>query len=182
MLIERIPRPWRMALGTIAVMAITAANRVGSHHDWLLDAIAIAASGAVVFSTRRPVATLAFLTGVSFLLVLGGQPGLTAALVWGFWSVGARLPREEGLRVAGAALAVTAVGQAIEHPGGLSGSLALLVGLAAAWLAGDSVRTRRERTEEDRHRAVADERARIARELHDMVTHNVSVMVVQAAA
>jgi signal transduction histidine kinase len=182
MLIERIPRPWRIALGTIAVMAITAANRVGSHHDWLLDAIAIAASGAVAFSDRRPVATLAFLTGVSFFLVLAGQPALTPALLWGFWSVGSRLPRDEGLRVAGTALAVTAVGGAIHHRGGLGGSVALLVGLAAAWLVGDSVRTRREQTEEARRRAVADERAHIARELHDMVTHNVSVMVVQAAA
>jgi signal transduction histidine kinase len=181
MLLERIPRPWRIALGTVAVMAITAANRLGGQHDALLDAVAIVSSGAVALSARRPVATLAFLTGVSFFLVLAGQPALTAALVWAFWTIGSRLPRQEGLRVAGAALAVTAVGDAIHHHA-LNAVVAQLVGLAAAWLVGDSVRIRRERTEEDRRRAVADERARIARELHDMVTHNVSVMVVQAAA
>lgn len=45
----------------------------------------------------------------------------------------------------------------------------------------ENVRLAREREERARV-AVAEERARIARDLHDVVAHNVSVMVVQAAA
>jgi signal transduction histidine kinase len=70
----------------------------------------------------------------------------------------------------------------------------LLFGIA--WVVGDNLGTRRaythelelraERLEREQQaeaaRAVAEEQARIARELHDVIAHNVSVIVVHAAA
>ena len=74
-----------------------------------------------------------------------------------------------------------------------TGPYAILLPL---WLVGNAIRSRQLRADafEDRatrlereqeratQAAIAEERARIARELHDVVAHNVSVMIVQAGA
>ena len=57
--------------------------------------------------------------------------------------------------------------------------------LTLAWLAGFTLRRRLQLASEAElraERAVADERARIARELHDIVAHSISVMTVQSSA
>jgi signal transduction histidine kinase len=101
---------------------------------------------------------------------------------------------------AGAGLLVVLVGSAIVVyliPGHTTAELIFIpIEFAIAWLAGFAVRERAQQAEAaevraavaERERdaaarvAVAEERARIARELHDIVAHAVSVMVLQVGA
>jgi signal transduction histidine kinase len=84
------------------------------------------------------------------------------------------------------------------HPGrrGPSDVVYITVLLGGAWLLGRALRQRGQRADQLERRAarleaeqqaraqaaVAAERARIARELHDVIAHSVSVMVIQAGA
>ncbi len=101
-------------------------------------------------------------------------------------------------RAAYAALAVMVTGVltvTLLSPSQIAGDYIFPTSFAAiSWLAGRGVRTRTRLTEElheaavreqearalDAQRAAGDERRRIAREMHDVVAHSVSVMVVQA--
>ncbi len=51
-----------------------------------------------------------------------------------------------------------------------------------AWALGEAARSRRVAIDEEAQRAIGEEQARIARELHDVIAHSVSMIVVQAAA
>ncbi|MDQ3107088.1 MAG: histidine kinase [Actinomycetota bacterium] len=88
--------------------------------------------------------------------------------------------------MAGFIFTLTGIGFLLESLGAWSLDLVylwpvLLIGIGISFLLG---RARQQRIEEDRSAtlAVAEERVRIARELHDIVAHGVSLMTIQIAA
>jgi signal transduction histidine kinase len=173
--------------------------------DALAVLLTLAQTVPLVWRRRAPMAVLA-VTGLAALahLVIGYQPtwaefGVLIAL----YTVAAHCPRRQSLGAAalvaaGLAVYVTLVMVRFPSPAGedFQGWLVSYVQFAAAWFLGDVQKRRLAYTaklealniqlateQELRSRwAVAAERGRIARELHDVVAHSVSVMVVQAGA
>ena len=153
----------------------------------------------LVLRRTFPRTVFAFVALVSFVQCLLGifpVPGNIAVLM-GLYTVTAGY----SFRWGGAAALVAEVGAAMagwRYPSGAedrkSFFFVLTVVVAGVWVLGLHMRTRRAylrsveeraaRLERERDNevkmAMAEERARIARELHDVVAHNVSVIVVQA--
>lgn len=160
---------------------------------WCLLAIS---AGALYWRRRRPIVVLGTVVLVVVLWeILTYTASIDPAIVVAPYSVG-RYVRADPYRYTAASLTMavlvlggTLVGDAPD----------LALALSAGWLfwyVGRRVRMRgeylellqdrAEHLERERHaeaeRAIAEERANIARELHDVVAHRVSMMTVQAGA
>jgi signal transduction histidine kinase len=155
---------------------------------WALLLFAVA-SGALYWRRRAPVAVLAVVLAAWALLLgsdfsdVGGQ-----ALV-AVYALGRYGTAERWGHVGVDAALVVLVLDGITGDDPWSGVAFGVVVLFAVWHLGRRLRMRAERAvlreQEQREleqRIVADERARIARELHDVVAHRVSLMTVQAGA
>ena len=156
-------------------------------------ALVLAFAQVLPLAVRRrwPAACLAVVgTGFAVYQCLGypswfGSVGFIVAL----YASGAYQRRfRRGLAAIGtAAYVALAVVLAVEHsPERAVDYVTFYLVLACCWGAGAVIRARQlGEAEHGRHatgQAVASERARIARELHDVVTHHVTAMVVQADA
>ncbi|MFD7940857.1 sensor histidine kinase [Streptomyces sp. NPDC059755] len=144
---------------------------------------------------RWPGVCLALVAGASAVHELAGYPQTFASvgLYVALYSAGAYADRAGGLRLAVPAAVATGLFALFAialhgrgSPQRVSDFVLIHLVLVACWAVGRSVRSRRAGEEERRRigaeMATARERARIARELHDVVTHHVTAMVVQADA
>ena len=187
-----------VALACVVLVAAFQANRL----DFVSATLLTLQTLPIAWRRRNPMRIL-LITGLSITVFSSlGYPESSASLgvFAAFYTVAANEPRRRAVLAA----AITAAGIFISFLGYAAGkslpdavsalsSTYLFFGLA--WVIGDNIRVRRAYTKELEERAaqlehereekatqaVAQERARIARELHDVVAHHVSVMVVQAA-
>src|SRR6266511_1992830 len=188
-----------LGLGLLSVSSALGARGRGANVPTLGLVLLAALVPALFIRRRLPGTSLAAVAGLQIgVIALGIAPGANfAAELVAPYSValyGSRRVRLIAAACAGVALIVLAL--PVSSGWDRGNSLALLVAGAGAWLVGDVMRNRRagvadlaERTarlERERDleaaRAAAEERLRIARELHDVVAHNLSVVVVQAQA
>ena len=192
---RRLPAALADRLLAAGVVLVGTAELAFTDPAAIPTALAVAAS--LLWRRRAPVvaaaAVLAAIALQSALLDRGSFPlGDVLAMVVATYAIGAYAGRRDaiaGLVLIGAGATLHA---AVFYPDG--SAAALLGGVVLPWTVGRLVHGHRELTTAERRRnaeiersraadaraAVTRERVRVARELHDAVAHNISVIAIQA--
>jgi signal transduction histidine kinase len=156
--------------------------------DGLALLLALLTAAPVLWRRSAPLSALLVTMAAGVALTALGYPvhvhGGPAAVLY---TLGERADRRQARTVAPIALAgfatlavlgVADVGLSLE----LDDHLIEAILWGGAWLAGDRRRLALDRTVRERRVAVAEERERIARELHDSAGHAINAILLQAAA
>jgi len=206
--LRRIPDPWRrwdvtvrdlpFALLLALASMVPALQHNGTQlgdlparpSDTLTVVVVVLECLPLAVRRRWPVICLALVSlGFAIDQLRGYHTVAGTALPIALLSAAAHLERHRRITVVLASAAYVPLAVALDRHGsteGVAGFVTFYVALALAWGVGAWLRQSRA-AEAERRRHVADatrvaERTRIARELHDVVTHHVTAMVVQAEA
>jgi signal transduction histidine kinase len=186
-------------LTLVAGVAIQAWLTFGSHggtsiqpRDTLAITVAILLAASLAWRRRAPLLVLAMAIAAASVTVtepIDAPLAVVVALTIATYSVGANTTGRAAVLggIGVAVLVAIAVVKDLGADSEINDVAVPVLILGTPWLAGLSLRSRREREValeglrvEHANAAVADERARIARDLHDAVAHSMGVIILQA--
>jgi signal transduction histidine kinase len=186
-----------LAMTLFAVVTIPADIRLAlSSHQPLIWVLSTVVYATLVARRRNPIGTLVIAVIGSAVLMADGMayPLTLPAVFYMLYSIAVAADPGRTLAVGVTVKAVLVTTSLVTHPG-ITGfvvllwaALAVTTGIATrsyhAHVAGVEERARRaeQAREDEANRRVAEERLRIARELHDAIGHHVALINVQAGA
>ncbi|MFB8274094.1 sensor histidine kinase [Nocardia colli] len=188
--VERFPPGTVDVVLTVVVTLVTVGPAVFADQPWWVIALSAVASVPVLWRRRAPL-TVFLVVGpaMTVLACLHAMPELPYGTVVCAYTIAAYSPpvRRRGAFVAGVAGILISLVIPAESPDSYAYAA---MSFLTAWSLGTGVRARRaqiemleeraRRLDEERLAALDRERLRIARDMHDIVTHSVGAMIVQA--
>jgi signal transduction histidine kinase len=170
-------------VGTVGAAGEQPAARPPDAAAWALLTVA---AGALVARRRRPAAVLGVTAAATVAWLAAGYPygPMFLPLSVAVYTLAAATPRERLPALVGCVAGLLVVVVAIGVGDGRVWRWEELPGVLLAWLAllgvplwvGVAARVRRGRAAEEERRRADDERLRVARELHDVVSHSIAMI------